>query len=74
MIMAYFLFLMLFAAPAQAFFNRNYSTLEDMQPRFGDFNSILESGKLRILLPQDFTSVSYLPRRRSPLAEQQRIA
>ena len=74
MIMAYFLFLMLFAAPAQAFFNRNYSTLEDMQPRFGDFYSILESGKLRILLPQDFTSVSYLPRRRSPLAEQQRIA
>lgn len=73
-IMAYLLSLMLFATSAQAFSNRDYSTLEEMQPRFGDFYSILESGKLRILLPQDFTSVSYLPRRRSPLAEQQRIA
>ena len=73
-IVACVLFLLLYATAAQAFFNRDYSTLEDMQPRYGDFDSILESGKLRILLPQDFTSVNYLPRRRSPLAEQQRIA
>ncbi len=56
------------------FFNRSYSTLEETLPLKGDFDNILQQGKLRILLPQDFTSVTYLPRRKSPLAEQQRIA
>jgi len=67
--------LCLLALPSsgQAFFNRSYSTLEESQPLKGDFDNILRAGKLRILLPQDFTSVTYLPRRRSPLAEQQRI-
>ncbi len=55
-------------------FNRSYSTLEETLPLKGDFDNILRQGKLRILLPQDFTSVTYLPRRKSPLAEQQRIA
>jgi len=59
---------------ANAFFNRSYSTLEESLPQAGDFDNILRSGKLRILLPRDFTSVTYLPRRRSPLAEQQRMA
>ena len=56
------------------FFNRSYSTLEETLPLKGDFENILQEGKLRILVPQDFTSVTYLPRRKSPLAEQQRIA
>ena len=73
-IVAFSLALLTHAPDARAFFNRSYATLEEMQPQFGDFDSILQSGKLRILLPQDFTSVTYLPRRRSPLAEQQRIA
>jgi membrane-bound lytic murein transglycosylase F len=60
--------------PAQAFLNRSYSTLEESQPFNGDFIDILGSGKLRILLTRDFSSADYLPRRASPLAEQQRIA
>ena len=60
--------------PAQAYINRNYSSLEQAQPFDGDFTDILRRGKLRILLTRDFTSASYLPRRRSPLAEQQLIA
>jgi membrane-bound lytic murein transglycosylase F len=60
--------------PAQAFLNRSYSTLEESQPFNGDFIDILGSGKLRILLTRDFSSTDYLPRRASPLAEQQRIA
>ncbi|MDH3221571.1 MAG: transporter substrate-binding domain-containing protein, partial [Gammaproteobacteria bacterium] len=62
------------ASPAQAFVNRSYSSLEEAQPFAGDFGDILRQGKLRILLTRDFTSASYLPRSRSPLAEQQRIA
>ena len=73
-ITAYALFLLTLPSTSQAFFNRSYSTLEESQPLKGDFDNILRSGKLRILLPQDFTSVTYLPRRKSPLAEQQRIA
>ena len=61
-------------APAEAFINRNYSSLEQAQEFHGDFIDILRQGKLRILLTRDFTSADYLPRRRSPLAEQQRIA
>lgn len=57
-----------------AFVNRGYSTLEEAKVLKGDFDNILREGKLRILVPQDFTSVNYLPRKKSPLAEQQRIA
>ena len=74
---AWLLVLMLLAAgisPAQAFINRSYSSLELAEPFQGDFVDILRQGKLRILLTRDFTSVDYLPRRKSPLAEQQRIA
>jgi len=60
--------------PAQAYINRSYSTLEQAEKFNGDFIDILRQGKLRILLTRDFTSASYLPRKRSPLAEQQRIA
>ena len=63
-----------YANGAQAANNRSFSTLEQSQVLSGDFDAILQSGKLRILLPQDFSSSSYLPRKRSPLAEQQRIA
>ena len=59
---------------AHAYFNRSYTTLENSITLKGDLDKIIRHGKLRILLTQDFTSVSYLPRRRSPLAEQQRIA
>ncbi len=70
-----FIGLLALSSPTHAFFfNRSYSTLEETLPLKGDFDSILQSGKLRILLPQDFTSVTYLPRRKSPLAEQQRMA
>lgn len=73
-IQACLLCLLTLSTPIHAFFNRSYSTLEETQPLKGDFDNILRQGKLRILVPQDFTSVSYLPRRKSPLAEQQRIA
>ncbi len=59
---------------ANAFLNRSYSTLEKSIILKGDFDNIIRHGKLRILLTQDFTSVTYLPRRRSPLAAQQRMA
>ena len=59
---------------ASSIFNRSYSTLEQSATLKGDFDNILRHGKLRILLPQDFSSITYLPRKRSPLAEQQRIA
>ncbi len=68
------LFLVSISSSAQAFFNRSYSTLEHSKPIKGDFDEIIRHGKLRILVPQDFTSFAYLPRRRSPLAEQQRMA
>jgi membrane-bound lytic murein transglycosylase F len=61
-------------SPAEAYINRSYSSLEQAEIFNGDFNDILRQGKLRILLPRDFSSSNYLPRRRSPLAEQQRIA
>ncbi len=61
-------------SPVQAYLNRSYSTLEESRPFNGDFIDILGSGKLRILLTRDFSSADYLPRRASPLAEQQRIA
>lgn len=66
--------LLLLASSAKAFINLDYTTLDQVEVRQGDFNEILASGKLRILVPRDFSSVDYLPRRRSPLAEQQRIA
>ena len=65
---------LLFFDPAQAFINRGYSSLEQTRAFNGDFVDILRQGKLRILLTRDFSSASYLPRSRSPLAEQQRIA
>ncbi|MCP4237170.1 MAG: transporter substrate-binding domain-containing protein, partial [Aestuariibacter sp.] len=68
------MFALAYAPLSVAFFNRSYTTLEESQPLKGDFENILRLGKLRILLPQDFTSITYLPRRGSPLAEQQRIA
>ncbi len=68
------LFALAYAPISAAFFNRSYTTLEESQPLKGDFDNILRLGRLRILLPQDFTSTTYLPRRSSPLAEQQRIA
>ncbi len=68
------LLVMLFVDPAQAYINRGYSSLEQAQTFNGDFADILRQGKLRILLTRDFSSASYLPRGRSPLAEQQRIA
>ena len=66
--------LFFYALEASAFFNRSYSNLEQSVILKGDFDNIIRHGKLRILLTQDFTSVTYLPRRRSPLAAQQRIA
>ena len=60
--------------PAYAYLNRSYSTLEESEAFNGDFIDILQSGKLRILVTRDFSSADYLPRRASPLAEQQRIA
>ena len=73
-VVVYSLSLSSYSPAANAFFSRTYSTLEESQSLNGDFDDILRLGKLRILVPQDFTSVTYLPRRRSPLAEQQRIA
>jgi membrane-bound lytic murein transglycosylase F len=63
-----------FFDPAQAYINRGYSSLEQTRVFNGDFVDILRQGKLRILLTRDFSSASYLPRGRSPLAQQQRIA
>ena len=63
-----------YALEASDFLNRSYSTLEQAIILKGDFENIIRHGKLRILLTQDFTSVTYLPRRRSPLAAQQRMA
>jgi len=68
------LLVLLFVDPAQAYINRAYSSLEQAQTFNGDFVGILRQGKLRILLTRDFSNASYLPRGRSPLAEQQRIA
>lgn len=65
---------LVFAGSAEAYINRDYSSLEQAETFHGDFEDILRQGRLRILLTRDFTSASYLPRRRSPLAEQQRIA
>ncbi|MFA9418919.1 MAG: transporter substrate-binding domain-containing protein [Gammaproteobacteria bacterium] len=65
---------LLYSSGAAAFFNRTYSTLAEAQSLKGDFDDIIRSGKLRILLTQDFTSVVYLPRKSSPLADQQRTA
>jgi len=65
---------LLYSSGAVAFFNRTYSTLAEVQPLKGDFDGIIRSGKLRILVTQDFTSVVYLPRKSSPLADQQRAA
>jgi len=61
------------SSASHAYLNRSYTSLEQAKVFKGDFNGILRSGKLRILVPRDFTSVSYLPRQRSPLADQQRI-
>ena len=64
----------LLSLSADAYLNRTYSTLEEAQRFDGDFMDILAQGKLRILLTRDNSSAAYLPRRRSPLVEQQRIA
>jgi ABC-type amino acid transport substrate-binding protein len=64
----------LLSLSADAYLNRTYSTLEQAQSFDGDFMEILAQGKLRILLTRDNSNAAYLPRRRSPLAEQQRIA
>ena len=56
------LLLGLFAVPADAYINRNYSSLEETEEFQGDFIDILQQGKLRILLTRDFTSADYLPR------------
>lgn len=64
----------LLLSPAQAYINRTYSSLEQSEIFNGDFDGILRQGKLRILLTRDFSSSAYLPRRGSPLAEQQQIA
>lgn len=64
---------LLFIAPSQAYINRSYSSLEQAQSFQGDFIDILRQGKLRILLTRDYSSADYLPRGRSPQAEQQRI-
>ncbi len=66
--------LLLFYSPAQAYLNRTYSNLAEAQVFDGDFVDILSQGKLRILLTRDNTKSAYLPRKGSPLAEQQRIA
>ena len=66
--------LLALATPAQAYLNRNYTGFEESREFHGDFIDILKQGKLRILVPRDYTAADYLPRRRSPLAEQQRIA
>ncbi|MCP4766115.1 MAG: transporter substrate-binding domain-containing protein [Gammaproteobacteria bacterium] len=63
-----------FSAPAQAYLNRSYSSLELVREFQGDFMGILAQGKLRLLLTRDNSRASYLPRQGSPLAEQQRIA
>ena len=63
-----------FSAPTQAYLNRTFSSLELSRPFDGDFMDILAQGKLRILLTRDNADAAYLPRQRSPLAEQQRIA
>jgi membrane-bound lytic murein transglycosylase F len=65
---------LIYSSNARAFLNRSYSTLAEAQVLKGDFEDIIRSGKLRILLTQDFTSVDYLPRNASPLADQQRTA
>ena len=63
-----------YSPQASAYFYRSYTTLEQSITLEGDFENIIRHGKLRILLTQDFTSVTYLPRNRSPLADQQRMA
>ncbi len=68
------LFLNFYLTPAAAYFYRSYTTLEQSIVLKGDFENIIRHGKLRILLTQDFTSVTYLPRNKSPLADQQRMA
>jgi len=64
----------LLLSPAEAYINRSYSSLEQAEIFNGDFDDILRQGKLRILLTRDFSSSAYLPRKGSPLAEQQQIA
>jgi membrane-bound lytic murein transglycosylase F len=65
---------LVFSSSAHAYLNRSYSSLELAQEFQGDFMGILAQGKLRILLTRDNSRAAYLPRRGSPLAEQQRIA
>jgi len=65
---------LLLALPAEGYLNRSYSSLEEAEPFTGDFIDILAQGKLRILLTRDNSDAAYLPRKGSPLAEQQRIA
>ncbi|MFT5502981.1 MAG: membrane-bound lytic murein transglycosylase F [Gammaproteobacteria bacterium] len=58
----------------EAFVNRGLNTVDQVEIMEGDFNAILASGKLRILVQRDYSQVSYLPRVSSPLAEQLLVA
>ena len=68
------LLLALVCPGAHAYLNKTYSSLDAAREFHGDFIDILKQGKLRILVTRDYGSADYLPRRRSPLTEQQRIA
>jgi membrane-bound lytic murein transglycosylase F len=58
----------------EALVNRSLTMVDQIEIMQGDFNEILASGKLRILVQRDYSRVSYLPRKPSPLAEQLAIA
>ena len=48
--------------PAQAYLNRSYTSIDESREFHGDFFGILKQGKLRILVPRDYTAADYLPR------------
>jgi membrane-bound lytic murein transglycosylase F len=58
----------------EALVNRSLTMVDQIEIMQGDFNEILASGKLRILVQRDYSRVSYLPRKPSPLAEQLAVA
>jgi membrane-bound lytic murein transglycosylase F len=58
----------------EALVDRSLTTVNQIEIMQGDFNEILASGKLRILVQRDYSRVSYLPRKPSPLAEQLAVA
>jgi membrane-bound lytic murein transglycosylase F len=59
---------------AEEFVNRSLNTVDQIEIMEGDFNAIIASGKLRILVQRDYSQVHYLPRKSSPLAEQLAMA